>query len=182
MQFYICRHGETDGNVNKIVQGSGIDMPLNDRGRAQAEKLKEIMSPLRLRVVYCSTMTRARQTAEIVASGMNARVEEIAGVQEIHYGDAEGMYNCDVEEKYKDILGIIRDENNPNFKTAHLPNAESVADSLERAYKAFNKLKREAKSDKAIIVMHGGIMYNIYYDQYGLKRSFANCDYFVLEW
>lgn len=182
MKLYICRHGETDGNVNKIVQGSGLDIPLNDKGRAQAEMLKEIMSPLRLRVVYCSTMTRARQTAEIVASGMGAKVEEVEGVQEIHYGDAEGMYSCDVEEKYKDILNIIRDESNPNFRTAHLPNAESVSDSLERAYKAFDKIKREAKSEKAIIVMHGGIMYNIYYDQFGLKRSFANCDYFVLEW
>ena len=182
MKLYICRHGETDGNVNKIVQGSGLDLPLNDKGREQAEKLKEIMSPLKLQVVYCSTMTRAKQTAEIVASGMGARVEEVEGVQEIHYGDAEGMYCCDVEEKYKDILSIIHDENNPNFKTVHLPNGESVADSLERAYKAFDKLKREAKSEKAIIVMHGGIMYNIYYDQYGLQRSFANCDYFVLEW
>ena len=32
MLLYLCRHGETDGNVNQIVQGAGVDMPLNEKG------------------------------------------------------------------------------------------------------------------------------------------------------
>ena len=41
MKLYIFRHGQTNGNVNNIVQGAGVDISLNDTGRAQAQELAE---------------------------------------------------------------------------------------------------------------------------------------------
>ena len=41
MKLIIFRHGETDGNVRNIVQGAGIDCPLNETGKKQAALLRD---------------------------------------------------------------------------------------------------------------------------------------------
>ena len=69
MKLLIIRHGQTDGNVKGLVQGAGLDLPLNETGRAQAAAAAEKLLSLHLPVIYSSTMLRARQTAEIIAAG-----------------------------------------------------------------------------------------------------------------
>ena len=183
MLLYLCRHGETDGNVNQIVQGAGVDMPLNEKGHEQARELGKVLARLKLPKIYCSKMTRARQTAEDIAKEQTQKVEIIRldGVEEVHFGIAEGHHNDEVIKKYAKELAIINDVDNPAFMDTHIPEGESIRDSLTRAYKAFDKVKAQG-DDKAIIIMHGAIMYNIYFNKFGLQRSFKNCDYFVLEW
>ena len=83
MLFYIFRHGETDGNVKNIVQGSGIDIPLNEHGKEQAAALRDIFADLDFSTIYSSRMIRARQTAEIVASGQGATVISLDGLEEV---------------------------------------------------------------------------------------------------
>ncbi len=40
-RLYMCRHGETEANATGMLQGSGIDLGLNDKGIAQAEALRD---------------------------------------------------------------------------------------------------------------------------------------------
>ena len=70
MKLLIIRHGQTDGNVKGLVQGAGLDLPLNETGRAQAAAAAEKLLSLHLPVIYSSTMLRARQPAEIIAAGV----------------------------------------------------------------------------------------------------------------
>ena len=155
MLLYLCRHGETDGNVNQIVQGAGVDMPLNEKGHEQAKELGKVLARLKLPKIYCSKMTRARQTAEDIAKEQTQKVEIISldGVEEVHYGIAEGHPHDEVIKKYAKELAIINDADNPEFMDVHIPEGESIRDSLTRAYKAFDKVKAQG-DDKAII---GGI-------------------------
>ena len=67
MKLYIFRHGQTNGIVNNIVQGAGVDISLNDTGRAQAQELAEKMKQEKLDVIYASHMKRAQETARIVS-------------------------------------------------------------------------------------------------------------------
>ncbi len=182
MLFYMFRHGETDGNVKNIVQGAGIDMPLNAHGREQAEKLRDIFADLDYSVIYSSKMSRAKETAEIVASAKKAEVIPLAGLEEIHFGDAEGMLSDEAHEKYKDIFKVIRDISHPDFKYAKLPNAESVEETLNRAYKALDYIKKIHEEERAVVASHGGLMFNLYLDLFGLRHQFANCEYFVFEY
>ena len=183
MLFYIFRHGETEGNVRNIVQGSGIDIPLNEHGREQAIALRDIFADLDFSTIYSSKMIRARQTAEIVASGkQGAKVVTVDGLEEIHFGDAEGMSSEEAHEKYADIFKIIRDIKHPEFKYAHIPNAESTQDSLNRAYKALDYIKSIEPEGRAVVASHGGLMFNLYLDRFGLRHQFANCEYFVMEY
>ena len=64
--IYIFRHGETDYNVNKRMQG-WLDVPLNKNGIAQADVLSQKMSDIKLDCVYSSPLSRALDTAKIVA-------------------------------------------------------------------------------------------------------------------
>jgi len=64
--IYIFRHGETDYNVNKRMQG-WLDIPLNKNGIAQAKMLSKKMSNIELDCVYSSPLSRALDTAKIVA-------------------------------------------------------------------------------------------------------------------
>ena len=91
MKLIIFRHGETDGNVRNIVQGAGIDCPLNETGKKQAALLRDRLASEKLPAIYCSHLCRARETAEIVASSNHAPVIERDGLEEVHYGIAEGM-------------------------------------------------------------------------------------------
>ena len=65
--IYLIRHGETDWNQDKRIQGQ-TDIPLNARGRRQAEALAGRLSTVSLEMIYTSDLTRARETAEIIAA------------------------------------------------------------------------------------------------------------------
>ena len=67
-RLFLCRHGETDSNAQSLLQGSGIDCPLNDVGRAQASALARSLASIKMDVIASSTLSRAVATADIVAS------------------------------------------------------------------------------------------------------------------
>ena len=65
MRVYLFRHGETDWNVTRRVQGMS-DIPLNENGIAQAREVAQKIAGIRFDAAYASTLGRARQTAEIL--------------------------------------------------------------------------------------------------------------------
>lgn len=65
--FFLARHGQTDWNKVRRLQGS-TDTDLNDVGRGQAFALAERFRTIELDAIHCSTLARARQTAEPLAA------------------------------------------------------------------------------------------------------------------
>lgn len=181
MKLVIFRHGRTDGNVKNIIQGAGIDFPLNEEGIAQAEELKQKLASLNLPVIYCSTLCRAQKTAEIVASSNNCPVISINGLEEVHFGEAEGMLSEDAHKKYGDILAIIHDENNPLREDISIPGGETVRQSTERGLMALEYIKQNCPYDTAGVASHGALMFNIYKHYFNENHRFENCECFELE-
>ncbi|MEY4747433.1 MAG: hypothetical protein RLZZ416_482 [Candidatus Parcubacteria bacterium] len=70
---YLVRHGETEGNVGKIFQGS--DTPLNERGLEQARIVAERCAKLPIQAIISSPMARARQTAEVISNKISMPFE-----------------------------------------------------------------------------------------------------------
>ena len=91
--LYLVRHGETDFNRRGIVQGKGVNAPLNETGRMQAVSLASALKPVRFGAIYASTLLRARQTAEIVAEmqGFEDEITHRDGLNEISWGVLEGQ-------------------------------------------------------------------------------------------
>lgn len=185
MKLYIFRHGQTDGNVKNIVQGAGVDIELNALGRSQAAQLGEILQSEHLDAIYCSPMKRAKETAKIVATACNIPVIIMQGLEEVHFGEAEGMLSEDAHKKYADIFSIIHNPSNPDWMNVHVPGGESVQQSLERGKRTLEHIVLESQRrgyQKIGIATHGALMFNLYQDMFGQDRKFDNCEYFTIEY
>ncbi len=110
--FYIFRHGETDYNTVRRWQGSGIDIPLNATGVAQAQNLASLLRDKGIQIIYSSPLKRALQTAEIVAAGLGVPVKIVSELREGCLGETEGMLKQEVALKFPDIFQQWYDDAN----------------------------------------------------------------------
>lgn len=86
--IYIIRHGQTELNSRKVLQGRS-DYPLSDIGIEQVREAAKHLAEIRFDVVYSSPLVRAVQTAQIVAPNVPVRIDE--RLIEMDYGPFEGM-------------------------------------------------------------------------------------------
>ena len=101
MNFYFIRHGETDWNVKKKIQGK-TDVPLNENGLNQAKALAKELVRLQPDVmrVYTSPQKRASETARIAAEALGIRCMILDGLKEMDLGEWEGSNWDIIEETY----------------------------------------------------------------------------------
>ncbi|WP_295822092.1 histidine phosphatase family protein [uncultured Microbacterium sp.] len=146
----LVRHGETDWNSGGRIQGS-TDIPLNDTGRAQARELADRLATEyagREAIVVSSDLSRAAETADIVAAALGTAVSlRLPGLQERSYGDAEGM---DAPTFY-DTYGP--------WHAADVPGAETWPVVRERALSALAEAVASAPEGTDVIaVAHGALI------------------------
>ncbi|MCV9386450.1 histidine phosphatase family protein [Reichenbachiella ulvae] len=88
--IYIIRHGQTDFNKQKRVQGRGVDSDLNELGRKQAEAFFEAYQDVPFDKVYTSSLKRTKQSVQgFIDAGLP--YESLSGFDEISWGDHEGL-------------------------------------------------------------------------------------------
>src|SRR5215510_11432830 len=87
--FYFLRHGETDWNKARKLQGL-TDIPLNARGEEQAELARTIAAGLGLKSIAVSSLSRARRTAEIVNRDLGLLMTHYDSLREFDVGPYEG--------------------------------------------------------------------------------------------
>lgn len=97
MDIYLIRHGETDWNRMKKLQGT-TDIPLNAYGIELAEKTAEGLKDVPFDRIYTSPLIRARKTAEIIRGDRPIEIIETDGLKEISFGDYEGL--CYLPDNY----------------------------------------------------------------------------------
>lgn len=87
--FYFLRHGVTDHNLRRLVMGQ-LDVPLNDLGRRQAESAARRVVGLGIVRIACSPLSRARETAEIIAGRLGLPVRIVPDLREREWGEMTG--------------------------------------------------------------------------------------------
>jgi broad specificity phosphatase PhoE len=89
-RVFMCRHGETEYNRLKKVQGARVDAPLNETGQRQAQSLGQALSRVRPGHLYYSSLLRAKETASIAARQMSSSPDLVClpSLKEIDFGDA----------------------------------------------------------------------------------------------
>jgi probable phosphoglycerate mutase len=92
LRIYLARHGQTDWNLAGRTQGQ-TDTPLNATGRRQAEELKSQLTGIPFEAVYSSTLSRSRDTAEVVHG--NTPVTNLPGLRERNFGKFQGRLESD---------------------------------------------------------------------------------------
>ena len=88
--LYIIRHGQTDWNVQRRLQGQ-TDIPLNEAGRAMAEQAAREYREIHFDICFCSPLIRARETAEILMKGRNVPILPDDRLKEMNFGVWEGV-------------------------------------------------------------------------------------------
>ena len=90
--LYIMRHGKTDWNARRKLQGC-TDIPLNDEGRQMALEAGKDCKDIHFDICYCSPLIRARETAELVLKGRNIPIIIDDRLREMGFGIYEGIEN-----------------------------------------------------------------------------------------
>lgn len=140
MKILLVRHGETDWNVQKRIQGS-TDIPLNETGIRQAEKLAETLAKrdTPIRGIYTSRLKRAADTARIAAEKLGIEWMVLEGIEEINFGLWEGISWEEVAERFPEEFQVWKQ----NRRYEHPPKGESYQELLVRVVEALQKLIKE---------------------------------------
>ena len=152
MKLYIIRHGQTDWNIAKKIQGRQ-DIPLNERGRYQAGCLKKAMENRPVTAVFTSPQIRAMETAKAVALSSGSAVIPVKDLMEINYGSWEGKTE---EELLQEDRALYEAWWSHPAETAP-PGGESISQVNERCQKAWKEIKPQLTGDAAIVA-HGGLL------------------------
>ncbi len=100
-RIILWRHGETDANRSLRIQGS-IDIPLNERGRAQARASAQQLVQFKPSKIYASSLGRAQQTAGELAALAQVPVQIDPRLAERAYGCWEGLTAEEIKERWHD--------------------------------------------------------------------------------
>lgn len=168
IHLFIARHGETDYNRNGLLQGRGIDAPLNETGKSQAGLLAEYLSNYKATSLISSSLTRAWQTASFCGDLTGLNIEKERDLDEMDFGDFEGT-------SMKEIASELDDLQNGWMSgdiSLRVPGGESPKEVFERADYAAREYINGADSGTVMLFIHGRLIRILLSEWlgYGLKN------------
>ena len=149
-KLLLIRHGQTKLHRADRFWGK-TDIELSDAGIRQAEQLRDRLARTKIDAVYASTLLRATETAEIVASRHKMKITPIKELCECSFGYAEGLTFREISQKFPELAEELR-----SGKAVSFPGGESL-EQLNRRVRGFLKtLELDKPESKIAIVAHGG--------------------------
>ena len=144
--MFICmvRHGETDWNAAKKLQGQ-TDIPLNDRGRQQAREAGLYLKKQSWDIVITSPLSRAMETANIICEQLGPIQQEVMpAFSERYFGKAEGLTK---EERYRlyPASADLGEEDLEQFKTRIMNGLSQIKDEYKNA-------------QRVLLIAHGAVI------------------------
>ena len=139
----LLRHGQTDWNIDLRLQGS-TDIPLNETGKSQALTAAAHLHPENWDVIITSPLSRARDTAAIVAQSLGMQVVIVPELIERSFGTAEGMDHASWRKLYE----------------SHVPieGLESLEDLKARTLLLLDLIANEYSGQRVLAVSHGAFI------------------------
>jgi probable phosphoglycerate mutase len=158
-RFCLVRHGETDWNVARRLQGH-TDIDLNDQGKKQAQQMAHALKAIGLKfdALYTSDLMRAAKTAHAIEHlfGVNAIAD--AALRERHLGTLQGLTIDDAQQLKPELwkIHIQRDLEHD------LVGGESIKQFASRIHDALEKIRRLHEGQTILLVSHGGALDMMY--------------------
>lgn len=142
--FALIRHGQTDWNAERRLQGS-TDIPLNDVGRRQARDAAGALAGTEWDAIVSSPLGRAAETADLIAAGLGLAVaRRVRELTERSFGPAEGL------------------QDGPELDALRIPGgfrgAESEEAAADRGLAALEALAEEFRGGRVLVVTHGSLL------------------------
>ncbi|MEY4262455.1 MAG: hypothetical protein RLY88_163 [Actinomycetota bacterium] len=140
----LLRHGQTNWNIDFRLQGV-TDIPLNETGIAQARDAALALNPADWDVILTSPLSRAADTAQIVATAFKSHSVKIEPrLLERSFGEAEGMSHDEWRSKYSD--------------TNVVPGGESLEELKARSIALLDHIAAEYQGLRVLAVSHGALI------------------------
>lgn len=149
MKIWVTRHGQTNLNKNKLMQGL-TDEPLNDTGRSQAEAVGKLIDGVKFDAVYASPLDRAIETASIISGTPRENIIVEPRIIEVDFG----KYEC---RKYT-FLGLVMTAYWALPEVFRAPKTVEPVSSMVSRSSSFLKELEEKDYENVLIVCHGGII------------------------
>jgi probable phosphoglycerate mutase len=153
----IIRHGETDWNVEKRIQGH-TDVPLNETGRAQALAMAFNAAHHRFQAIYSSDLARAQETAQALAQREAHAVRLLPQLRERHFGIFQGITAAEGAARHPEAHAryVARDPDY-DFETG-----ESLTRFAGRVAEAIDWMVRHHSGQAIAAVAHSGVLDVVY--------------------
>ncbi len=150
-KIYLIRHGQTDYNLQGIIQGSGVDTSLNDTGRAQSEAFFEKYQDISFDKIYTSKLQRSIQS---VQGFINKDIpwESYEGLNEISWGNKDGeKVTVEGNHYYEEILKRW----SAGECDIPIEGGESPQNVWDRQKPVWELIKTRTDEKNILICMHG---------------------------
>jgi uncharacterized phosphatase len=126
--LYLVRHGETDWNRERRIQGS-TDIPLNEVGREQAARAGALLSRRHWDGIASSPLARAYETAQIIGAELGlADIEILEDLVERAYGEAEGLVDSELAARFPGETEVPGRETREQVAARVLPSLIALAE------------------------------------------------------
>ena len=142
--IYLVRHGQTDWNLERRLQGH-LDMPLNETGRKEAKICGEQLLSNQIDNIISSDLSRAKETALIINDFLRVPITFDSRLREINAGNLQGLLSENITEETWYIFN----------HEPHKLNAESLQDVYKRVKSFFEEIDT---TKNTLLVTHGGII------------------------
>lgn len=150
----LVRHGETPWNTERRLQGH-IDIPLNDKGLAQAAAAARSLAGQPFAAIYSSDLERARRTAAAVADAQGVAIQNDPRLRERHYGVFQGLTYDEASALHPEAYLRFK-ERDPEF--AFPEGGESLLVFSRRIGEALDEIARRHPGEQVLVVTHGGVL------------------------
>ncbi|KAJ0457664.1 putative phosphoserine phosphatase [Helianthus annuus] len=155
-EIIVIRHGETEWNAEKRIQGH-LDIDLNDVGRQQALAVAERLSrESKISAVYSSDLKRALETAETIASRCGGlQVIQDPNLRERHLGDLQGLVYSDAPKMKTKAYEALQSHGND----VEIPGGgESLNQLYKRCTNSLQAIGSKHRGERVVVVTHGGVI------------------------
>jgi broad specificity phosphatase PhoE len=166
-QVVLIRHGQSTANASGIWQGQ-LDFPLSDEGQQQARLAGRALAGERIDGLYTSPLSRASETAQIIAreTGFRGEILPVEGLKERSGGMLEGTTREEREASNAELMEQWLSL--PEELGWTLVGAETDEEVLARFEEALSEIRaRHVAGDRILIVSHGGAMRAFLRDRFG---------------
>jgi len=167
MRLYLIRHGHTAWLAENRLQGWLPGIPLDDEGRAQAQRLADHLAGELLAAVYASPLERAVETAAAIARPHDLPVQVEQRLGEIRMGKLEGLHLDEIAAQYPGLWEQYRAA--PD--SVHLPDGETIAEVQARAVAWVEEAWQQHPTDTIAAVSHADVLKAILVHYLGMSLS-----------
>lgn len=167
IELLLIRHGETEWNVEKRLQGHR-DITLNREGMRQALALGRHLIDEPLDAIYSSDLSRALHTAQAIATPRGMHIQLEKGLRERCFGAFEGLIHPEIDARYpEDYAAWQRRDIDARYPSGEF-HAETLREFADRTLECVKRVASHAGHRRIALVTHGGVLDTVYRSATGM--------------